>query len=194
MVALLTGCGTLVLREAPASCGFPAGTALSYAGRSTTATLGVQEVVGDPMSHDPADIYITRDAFDQGEHHGRLVCAIFVEAPDFVEVTVHPADDGRIAAPQHVPALPPPDGISRQEALDAALGSVPEADAWEVRAVTAGPVDEVGSMWQFDEELGDLPPDLWVWRVYLVRGDRGVDVAIDFVDGTVYGDVELIVN
>ena len=41
---------------------------------------------------DPADIYITRDAFDQGEHHGRLVCAVFVNDPGFVEITVHPED------------------------------------------------------------------------------------------------------
>ena len=74
--------------EAPAACGFPPGTALSFAGRSTTAALDVQEVVGDPMSTEPADIYITRDAFDQGQHHGRLVCAIYVQDPTFVEITV----------------------------------------------------------------------------------------------------------
>ncbi len=31
------------------------------------------------MSDDLADIYITRDKFDQGDLHGRLVCAIFVD-------------------------------------------------------------------------------------------------------------------
>ena len=49
----------------------------------------------DPMSDDPADIYVTRDTFNQGELHGRLVCAIFVNDPGFVEVTVHPEDWGR---------------------------------------------------------------------------------------------------
>jgi hypothetical protein len=97
---LLSGCTTLSSgQEAPESCGFADGTALSYAGRSTTAALGVQEVVGDPMSNDPADIYITRDKFDQGELHGRLVCAIFVNQPGFVEITVHPADGGRFEPP-----------------------------------------------------------------------------------------------
>lgn len=57
----LTGCGMLPTgQEAPESCEFLDGTALSYAGSSTTAVLGVQEVMGDPMSDDPADIYITR--------------------------------------------------------------------------------------------------------------------------------------
>ena len=94
---LFTGCVTLpAQQEAPNSC-FPEGTALSYAGRSTTAALGVQEVVGDPMSFEPADIYITRDKFDQGDMHGRLVCAIFVNDPGFVEVTVHPTDGGRFS-------------------------------------------------------------------------------------------------
>jgi hypothetical protein len=33
-----------------------------------------------------------------------------------------------------------------------------------------------------------------VWRVFLVRDDRGVDVVIDYVDGAVYGVIEYIVN
>ena len=30
----------------------------------------------------------------------------------------------------------------------------------------------------------ELPDDLWVWRVFLVRGDRGAHVFLDFVDAT----------
>ena len=82
------------------------GTALSYAGRSTTSALNVQEVVGDPMSDDLADIYITRDKFDQGDLHGRLVCAIFLDQPSFVEITVHPADGGRVR-PEPLPTPDP---------------------------------------------------------------------------------------
>src|SRR5688500_10030563 len=47
--------------EAPEDCGFPAGTALEFAGRSTYAELRVGDAKGsitDPMSDDPADIYI----------------------------------------------------------------------------------------------------------------------------------------
>jgi hypothetical protein len=66
--------------------------ALEYAGRSTMAELGVQEAPGDPMSTHQADIYITRDRFQEGIHHGRLVCAIYVEDGGFIEYTVHPED------------------------------------------------------------------------------------------------------
>jgi hypothetical protein len=93
--------------EAPEACGFAEGARLSYAGRATTAALDVQEVVGDPMSDDPADIYITRKKFDQGEHHGRLVCAIFVDVPGFVEITVHPEDGGRFTEPEPTPVITP---------------------------------------------------------------------------------------
>ncbi|HYI67195.1 MAG TPA: hypothetical protein VEW95_09745 [Candidatus Limnocylindrales bacterium] len=94
--------------EAPEACGFPDGTALSYAGRSTTSALDVQEVVGDPMSDDPADIYVTWDRIDWGGWgRVRLVCAIFVEPAGFVEVTVHPKDGGRATAPPE-PSLPVP--------------------------------------------------------------------------------------
>lgn len=83
--------------EAPEACGFPPGTPLSYAGRSTTAELDVQEVVGDPLSFEPADIYITSEKQEQANgRRGRLVCAIFVSS-DFVEVTMHPEDGGRFS-------------------------------------------------------------------------------------------------
>ncbi len=83
--------------EAPEACGFPEGTGLSYAGRSTTARRGVQEVVGDKWSFEPADIYITSEKQEQANGiRGRLVCAIFVNA-DFVEVTMHPEDGGRFS-------------------------------------------------------------------------------------------------
>jgi hypothetical protein len=141
---LLTGCWSLPGQEAPEACGFPAGTALSYAGRSTTATLGVQEVVGDPMSHDPADIYITRDAFDQGALHGRLVCAIFVNEPGFVEVTVHPDDGGRISeTPEPSFAPEPSGGISRNDAVDAGREALPEAQELDVLSAEAGPSIEL---------------------------------------------------
>ena len=186
---------TLPGQEAPEPCGFADGTALSYAGRSTTAALNVQEVVGDPWSFAPADIYITRDRFDQGDMNGRLVCAIFVNDPGFVEVTVHPADGGRFfvtAPPSAAPA--PSDGISREEAVDAARAAVPDADEWEVTGATAGPLGQVAPYVEDTDWARDLSADLWVWQVSFVRGDRGVYVVIDFVDGSVYGKVESIIN
>jgi hypothetical protein len=129
-------------QEAPEECGLPDGAVLSFAGRSTTAALGVQEVVGDRMSDDPADIYITRDKYDQGELHGRLVCAIFPGEDgmgDFVEVTVHPEDGGRFSLEPEPASTAPPDGISRDEAIGAAHALRPAADGWVVVVVEAGP-------------------------------------------------------
>ena len=102
--------------EAPERCGFPPGTPLEFAGRSTYAELRVGDAKGDsgdPMSDEPADIYITRDTFNQGELHGRLVCAIFVGANEgFVEITIHPDDWGRYTPEPEPgePGFPPPGG------------------------------------------------------------------------------------
>jgi hypothetical protein len=182
--------------EAPPECGFPAGTVLSYSGRSTTAELDVQEVVGDAMSDDPADIYITRDKFDQGEKHGRLVCAVFVDHPGFVEVTVHPEDGGRFVPPTPLPSVtPPPGGISVDDATDIALAEVPEPDTWAVGVAEAGPLERMmdGTYLDADWAAG-LPGDRWVWRIFLSRGDAGVDVVLDYLDGSVMGTVEYIVD
>jgi hypothetical protein len=179
--------------EAPEACGFPDGTGLSYAGRSTTAALDVQEVVGDPMSFDPADIYITTDKFDQGALHGRLVCAIFVDQPDFVEITVHPDDGGRYS-PTESSTPAPPDGISGDDAVTIAREALSVGEAWEVIVVAAGPLGQLMPYRAEDDWAGDLSADLWVWQVFLVRGDRGAHVWIDYVDGSVYGITETIVN
>jgi hypothetical protein len=194
--AVLTGCGMLAGPEAPESCGFPDGTALSYAGRSSTAALDVQEVVGDPMSNDAADIYITRDMFDQGQLNGRLVCAVFVDQPGFVEVTVHPADVGRFEPAESADVTPvpaPTGGVSRDEALQAAHDAFPEAENWEV-AVGAGQVAQMVPGWDSYDWLRGLDPGHWVWQVFLSHGDRGAVVVIDFIDGSVYGVVELILD
>ena len=184
--------------EAPAECGFPPGTPLEFAGRSTTATLDVQEAVGDPMSDDPADIYITRDKFDQGDLHGRLVCAVFVDSPGFVEVTVHPDDGGRFVPPTPYPSSTPPiGGISEAKAVEVARGQVDQPAQWTVPVMEAGPIGKVlpfvldGRKYEWAQ---DLSADRWVWRVELVRGDRAIDVVVDYLDGSVLGTVEYIVN
>ncbi|HEU4864260.1 MAG TPA: hypothetical protein VFU44_10895 [Candidatus Limnocylindria bacterium] len=183
--------------EAPPECGFPPGTALEFAGRSTTATLDVQEVVGDPMSDDPADIYITSDKFDQGDLHGRLVCAVYVDAPGFVEITVHPEDGGRFVPPTPFPSTTPPaNGLSEAEALEVARAHLDEPDTWRIAVSESGPIGRVlpyvldgGYEW-----AQDIPADHWVWRIFAVRGDEGVDLVIDYVDGTLLGTTLGIVN
>ena len=151
---VLAGCGTPLEQavgggigvQAPAQCGFPDGTALEFGGRSTTSALGVQEVVGDPMSDDPADIYITRDAFDQGELHGRLVCAIYVNDPGFVETTVHPADGGRF--------IPEPEPTPEPLASD-------EVEITTHCGLDFARVEWEGRVWKFDVEDQANPP--WWW-------------------------------
>ncbi len=84
--------------------------ALEYAGRSTMAELGVEEAPGAPMSTHQADIYITRDKFQEGIHFGRIVCAIYVEDGDFIEYTVHPDDQSSPPPPTPEPT-PLPSGL-----------------------------------------------------------------------------------
>lgn len=184
--------GELSVEEAPEVCGFPAGTALEHAGRSTTAELGVQEVVGDPMSDDPADIYVTRDKFDQGELQGRLVCAIFVDDPGFVEITVHPDD---VAPPSPTPAAPEPSkGVGEAAAIEIALGAADADVAWEVSVADRGPIFRVMPHWEDQEWGAAVGPETWVWRIHLVSGDRGLDVIVDYLDGSVHGTAAYIVN
>jgi hypothetical protein len=92
--------------EARAKCGF-GDAPIAYATRATTSALDVQEAVGDPLSDDPADIYVTRDKYEQGAHFGRLVCMILVDQPSFTEVTVHPEDGGRFTPPDPTPVITP---------------------------------------------------------------------------------------
>lgn len=150
------------------------------------------------MSTEPADIYITREAFDQGELRGRLVCAVFVNSPGLVEVTVHPADGGRFSPPTPFPSVPAPSGeISELTAADIAFAHVGDAGTWELVAAESGPIGRVLPHVLEDSHHDwaiDLSADRWIWRVFLVRGDEGVEVVIDYVDGTVLGTASYIVN
>jgi hypothetical protein len=184
-----------VREEAPAACGFAPGTALEFAGRSTTAELDVQEAVGDSMSTLPADIYITRDAFEQGEHHGRLVCAIFVDQPDFVEITVHPEDGGRVEPVEPTPRpTPPPDGIAEANAVEAATGEVPENEAWELWGAFPATIAELPLTPDSAPWSVDLPADHWVWFVQYAREDVMLEVFVDYLDGSVLGTQQGIFN
>jgi hypothetical protein len=112
----ITGCGLLSGPAAPEACGFPDGTVLEFAGRATTSALGLVEVADDPiLSIEPADIYITRDQLTQGDHQGRLVCAIYVTQSGFTEITVHPDD----LPPPVAPEAPAP--RTRAESTDQPL-------------------------------------------------------------------------
>jgi hypothetical protein len=182
--------------EAPAECGFLPGAALEFAGRSTYAALGVGDAAGassDPMSDDPADIYITRDTYNQGQLHGRLVCAIFVGANQwFVEITVHPQDWGRFT-PVPEPGEPT-NGLSETEAAEAARAGLPEPHEWAIQIWDAGPIGDFYPEWKEHDWGRGISADHWVWTAEAVRGDRGVSLFIDYVDGTVLGTIEFILD
>jgi hypothetical protein len=197
LVAVTTsGCGLLSGTAAPEACGFPDGTVLDFAGRSTTSALGIVEVADDPiLSLEPADIYITRDQLTQGDLQGRLVCAIYVTQSGFVEVTVHPDDLPPVAEEPPPPAPRPADGMSRQEAMEVALDEAPEADeAWVVAVAEAGPAPDMIFDIDSTDWARDLPREQWVWRVFLISGDQGRDVFIDYENGNVLGVTSSIVN
>ncbi|HJP70618.1 MAG TPA: hypothetical protein VJ975_02775 [Candidatus Limnocylindria bacterium] len=162
--------------------------------------LGVQEVVDDPMSDDLADIYITRDEFDQGELHGRLVCAIYPESAGFVEVTVVPEGwelggarppDPPTPEPTPIPERPS-NGIAQSDAIAIARAVARHPDA-EVGYVSDGPAAEALMGLQGIEWAARIPTDGWLWQVtFRYDNGEGTTVLIDYVDGTVYGSFDWI--
>lgn len=194
---VLAACGLLPEPpEAPEECGFPHGTELSFDGRATTGALGVNEVSTDPMQDDPADIYITRDEFDQGERRGRLVCAIYVN-PRFLEITMVPEKrqppPDVVATEAPAPATPPA-GLTPSDAIASVRAAVPNVAEWEVVAIGAGPITEMIPEPDAPDWAHGLDPDRWVWRVFLVSGDQGSEVFIDFENGSLLGVMDYIVN
>ncbi|HEX5040702.1 MAG TPA: hypothetical protein VFW95_11270 [Candidatus Limnocylindria bacterium] len=180
---------SVLAAQAPKECGFPPGTALEFAGRATTAGLGVQQVVGDPMSDDPADIYVTAEPIDYGGVPGRVVCAIYVNDPGFVEITMHPDDVGRFT-PLPTPTLPP--GASEADAIEAARAVLPEPDEWQIEVTPPGPIANLLSEWTDYEWGRGLPADHWIWPISAERDDEGVAIIVDYVDGTVLGTLEYL--
>ncbi len=110
------------------------------------------------MSDDAADIYITRDAFDQGENHGRLVCAVFVDHPGFVEITVHPADGGRFSEPPTTPSVSPTPLPSGSIEITTHCG------------LAFPRIEYEGQLWKFDvDEQPGNPPEGWGFNTTVVQ-------------------------
>jgi hypothetical protein len=190
----IAGCGLLSGPAAPEACGFPDGTVLEFAGRATTSALGLVEVADDPiLSIEPADIYITRDQLTQGDHQGRLVCAIYVTQSGFTEITVHPDDLPPPEEPE-APAPRPEDGITRQEAVEVALEEVPEGEGWELWGAVPAAVSELHLTPDSAPWSTELTDDHWVWLVQFAREDVMLDVYVDYVDGSVLGTEQGIFN
>ena len=181
--------------EAPDACGFPAGTALEFAGRSTYAELRVGDAKGDsadPMSDEPADIYITRDPITREGSGplGRIVCAIFVgEHEGFVEITMHPDDWDRYS-PVPKPGEPA-NGLSPDDAIEAAHEALPAGDEWYVELAGSGPIENFLAPDYRDYDWSrELTADHWVWAVSAQRGTQATLMFIDYVDGTVVRAIE----
>ena len=94
-------------------------------------------------------------------------------------------------SPSSEPA--PPDGISRDEAVDVALGALPD-QAWRVVRADAGRLGQVRPDWAQTDWGRDLSADLRVWNVVLRSGDVSAGVVLDFVDGAVYDTIVGIAN
>ena len=185
--------------EAPERCDFPAGAALEFAGRSTYAELRVGDAKGDsgdPMSDEPADIYITRDPITRegSGQLGRFVCAIFVgENEGFVEITMHPDDWDRYT-PVPEPGEPA-NGLSADEAIEAARAGLPDGDEWHVNPYGAGPIEDfLPPDYRDDDWVRELSAGQWVWAVSARRGTQDIYMFIDYVDGTVFGRVEFTLD
>jgi hypothetical protein len=185
--------------EAPEDCQFPAGAALEFAGRSTYAELRVGDAKGasgDPMSDEPADIYITRDPITQEGSGplGRFVCAIFVgEYQGFVEITMHPDDWDRYS-PVPRPGEPA-NGLSADEAIEAASAGLPGGDEWRVHVHGAGPIEEfLATDYRDDDWVRELPAHQWVWTFSAERGTQAMLMFIDYVAGTVVGTIEFTLD
>ncbi len=81
-------------------------------------------------------------------------------------------------------------GLSEAEAIEIARIAAPAFADGDVRNTQAGPLEEVfPPMREFDWSR-DLPPDRWVWTVFLVTesptDENGAIVTLDYFDGTVY--------
>ncbi len=185
--------------EAPEQCGFPAGTALEFADRSSYAELRVGDAKGDsidPMSDEPADIYITRDPITRegSRQLGRFVCAIFGgENEGFVEITMHPEDWDRYS-PVPLPGEPA-NGLTADEATAAAHAVLPNGDNWYVELAGSGPMGNFLSPDSWDERWeGEFTADRWVWAVSAWGDTQAVGLMLDYVDGTVVARSEVTLD
>ncbi len=97
------------------------------------------------------------------------------------------------AAPTWSPAA---GGLSEEEAVGVARAAGPLAAAGRLANAEAGPLGEVFTARNEFDWSRDLPPDKWVWVIYLVAENEedGSLVFVDYIDGTVYGIVDGIVN
>ena len=88
----------------------------------------------------------------------------------------------------------PADGVDKRQAVEAALAHVDEPEAWTLDGVEAGSVARLIVDWESQDWANGLDAEHWVWRIFLSRNDEGVEVFVDYVDGTVLGELRYILN
>jgi hypothetical protein len=106
--------------------------------------------------------------------------------PDITQTTVFERSD------EPLPNCVPDEGIGEAEAITIARDRV--GPGWEILVSELGRKGDVMTGGDAHAWARALPDDLCLWRVFLVRGDRGVEVIIDPADGLVYGTLRFIVD
>lgn len=101
-----------------------------------------------------------------------------------------PSSKGVALATPSATAVPPPAGVTEDDAIAIARTAAPHAADWLVRVATAGPLQNVFTARGEFEWSRAIPPDRWIWQITLGVGDaldsRGTHVFLDYLDGTVY--------
>jgi hypothetical protein len=86
----------------------------------------------------------------------------------------------------------PTTGLTQEQAITVARVAAPQSADRSVRRAEAGPAGELVEP-QVYEFSSDIPSDRWVWVIILAtQGEGGSSVVIDFLDGRVYGVVNVI--
>lgn len=99
-----------------------------------------------------------------------------------------PSPSGLVPTETPIPTPRTDDAVSRDKAIVQARDAAPDAATWDASVAEAGPLDAIfPARGEFDWSR-DLPPDRWVWYVYLESREegRGAMVFIDYIDGAVY--------
>jgi hypothetical protein len=89
----------------------------------------------------------------------------------------------------------PANGLSADEATEAARADLPGGDEWRVHVHGAGPIEEfLAPDYRDDDWVRELPAHQWVWTFSAERGTQAMLMFIDYVDGTVVGTIEFTLD
>jgi hypothetical protein len=108
---------------------------------------------------------------------------------------VHPEDGGRFEPLEPTPRpTRPPNGVPKEEAIDIASAEVPKDEGWELFDAFPAPLGEMAVSPESDSWSAALPANLWVWSVEFIRDDMVIAVFVHYLEGSVLGTAQYIVN